>query len=118
MDEKPSGAQPWSWPERSEPGARSSTGASPTPESGQASSQGSAPPDPDLGSLLESSQGYEVQRALVVRSATIAVATTLVSIATSFGLDLTEAQSTALIGAVPTVLTVFALFRKRRKRSG
>lgn len=93
----------WTWPEPSPTGT-----ASPRP---------SEPPRPEsLDSSSPPAQGGDSNRALAIRSSLITLTSTLISMATAFGLKLDEAQATALISVVTAVSALVSLLVSGRRR--
>jgi hypothetical protein len=97
--------QSWRWPERYPTGAPLSTSAP--------SESSPAPADPPASSQPGQLPG-ETARSLAVRTSIVALASALLTGATSLGFRLDAQGSTALVGAITSILTLIALVRGRR----
>lgn len=135
MAEETQNSEPsWSWPARSPAGGTSSTSSAPV----QASQPVSPAPSPHAETIpetgaqrdrLDQLETYASEPALdplpgesvrswAIRTAIVAVASSGVSLAASFGFELSGTQTAQLIGFVTGVSTLAALVLAGRKRRG
>ncbi len=116
MDPQPNSTPAWSWPEPSEPGTGSSAPASaPVPVPGPDSPQETSPRS-DQSQQREEQGPSESSRSLAIRSAIVTLVSAGISVATSFGLRLTESQTAALMSIITTALALVALIMSGRSR--
>lgn len=123
MGEQQSNEPVWSWPERPPIGGGLPRPSVPLPPRQATFSREPQPTgeSPSTDMVDESSpdgQPGSGTQVMALRSSIITLATTLVSTLAAFGLDLDEAQSTALVSTITalTMLVVLVLGMKRQRR--
>lgn len=97
--------QAWTWPERQQTGSESSPGSRLVDQQ-QLQPQQPSPLQPFPG---------ETTRSFAIRSALIATATSMITVAVAFGTSLTGEQAVAIIGAVTALSALVALVVSTRR---
>jgi len=132
VEETPSAVPSWSWPERSPAGRESSPSSapqlsqSPSPDSVPSAEKGT---DGDMerarldqleryGSSATEPLPGESVRSFAIRTVLVGVVSSGVSLAASFGFELSGAQTAQLIGFVTGASLLGALIFAGRKRGG